>query len=169
MGSGTGLQVCRVKVPERPPCMELSSKRRVYGRMQKLPSILLSFLLAWHFALAGGVCACFETDDHRAQDSQAGQDPASLDASQQPSGVVTASLAHPHDDRDKCNHTALGTADLPAVAKRGKSPAPTVPALNCSADTPWTATGDTDVPSIAGSSDCEHHWLRCSRSIVLRL
>ena len=138
--------------------------------MHRFASILLSSLLVWYFALASGLCACFEPDDYRAQDSRAGQDPASLDASQQPGGVVTASLVDPHEDKDECNHTASGKAKSPEVAKRSKSPVHAVPALSCSASTQWPVPGDIEAPSIAGAGDyCGHHWLIFVRSVVLLL
>lgn len=155
-------------VTGRSPCLELSPKRRVYCGMHRLPSILLSFVLAWHFALAGGVCACFETDDHHAQDLRADQHLASLDAPQQPGGVVPASLADPHHGEDKCNHTALGTVESPAVAKRSKTQVPDVPALNDGASTQWPVPDDVESPSITGAGGCcTHHWLISVRSVVL--
>lgn len=122
--------------------------------------------LAFCLALGANICLCSESDDHSAHGVTGTQSPASLDASQGHGGVVTAALAHSHGDEDECDHTALGTA----VAKRGKSPVPTAPALSCRASAQWPAPGDIGPPSIAGAGDCaRHHWLISVRSIVLLL
>ena len=156
-----------MRVPEKSLGLELSPERSVRKHMQKLPNIPVSFLLLWHFALAGGACACFEADYHREQDLRAGQHLASPDASHHYSGVVTASLAHYHAGGDECGHTTSGMAESPTVAKRGKSQVPAVAALSCSAATQLPAPGDVEAPSTARADGCEHYWLICIRSVVM--
>ena len=138
--------------------------------MRKLPSIMLSLLMACHSALAVGLCGCIEGDGPRAQDSHAGQDPTSLGVAQQLGVGVTASLTNAHHHEDECNHAAPDTAKPPRVAKRSKPLVAAVSAPVFRALTQWFAGGNTEALSASGAGNyCEHHWLISVRSIILHL